>query len=351
VGALFIALLTTSGATIATTGDSGAATGSSGLRAKAAAIAATITADDTSLAREGDRYLQLSGDYDTAMSAAAQAEIHIGALKHQVANDTGAIRSAAIAAYVGDGADGTAGLLIDGTPDNAATKSTYAQVATGDLTTSIAALHNHEIGLEQMLTLEEQDAAAARIALDETTTERNAALTTLGAEQQVLTSVNGEIATLAEQEAAAAAQRAAAHEQALEAAQAAAATAAAQAAAQTSATHGTTPPPTEKPIALSAGPPAPAGILAASPSPATPTSLQAEFAAIRACESGDDYLLNTGNGYYGAYQFSASTWAGLGGVGLASAAPPAVQDAAAYRLYQERGWSSWPSCAVITGVR
>ena len=79
-------------------------------------------------------------------------------------------------------------------------------------------------------------------------------------------------------------------------------------------------------------------------------SLATDFAGIRSCESGDDYALDTGNGYYGAYQFSLSTWLGLGGSGLPSSAPPTVQDAAAYHLYQEVGFSAWPACSAVLGL-
>jgi hypothetical protein len=342
VGALFVALVTLSGSLVIVAG-SGAATGTSGLRARAAAIAASITSDNATLEEEGNHYLALSSSYESDLAQARASATHIGVLKHQVADDSGAIRSAAIAAYVGAGSGSSVGLLLIGTPDSTTTRNAYVEVAAGDLTTSIASLHNHEIGLEQSLTNEEQAAAAAKTARDETTTERSSALRTLDAEQHVLESVNTKIATLAEQEAAAAAARAEAAEQAALAAQVARAAAAA-------ASSTTTPNGALKPIPLASGPPAPASILAASPDAAAPASLQEDFAAIRICESGDDYALNTGNGYYGAYQFSGSTWAGLGNSGLASQAAPGVQDAAAYRLYRARGWSSWPSCAVITGV-
>lgn len=69
------------------------------------------------------------------------------------------------------------------------------------------------------------------------------------------------------------------------------------------------------------------------------------------CESGDDYSINTGNGYYGAYQFSLTTWQGLGYGGLPSQASPAQQDAAAQTLYDEAGWSPWPVCSVKLGLR
>ncbi|WP_131745038.1 transglycosylase family protein [Frankia sp. Cppng1_Ct_nod] len=75
-----------------------------------------------------------------------------------------------------------------------------------------------------------------------------------------------------------------------------------------------------------------------------------DFAKLRQCESGGNYSINTGNGYYGAYQFDAGTWHGLGYSGLPSNAPPALQDEAAYKLYDSRGWSPWPSCSAKMGL-
>ena len=77
---------------------------------------------------------------------------------------------------------------------------------------------------------------------------------------------------------------------------------------------------------------------------ATPASASSTWAQLRQCESGGNYSVNTGNGYYGAYQFSAGTWASLGYSGLPSDAPPAVQDEAALRLAQRSGFGQWPLC-------
>jgi hypothetical protein len=72
--------------------------------------------------------------------------------------------------------------------------------------------------------------------------------------------------------------------------------------------------------------------------------------ALRQCESGGNYSENTGNGYYGAYQFNAGTWASLGFPGLPSQAPAAEQDQAAQELQARRGWGQWPSCARRLGL-
>lgn len=58
------------------------------------------------------------------------------------------------------------------------------------------------------------------------------------------------------------------------------------------------------------------------------SSLADWLSALRDCESGGNYEDNTGNGYYGAYQFSLSTWERLGYSGLPSDASPGTQDTA-----------------------
>ncbi len=75
-----------------------------------------------------------------------------------------------------------------------------------------------------------------------------------------------------------------------------------------------------------------------------------DFARLRQCESGGNYSINTGNGYYGAYQFNLGTWRGLGYSGLPSSASPATQDAAAITLQAQRGWSPWPACSRKLGL-
>ena len=65
---------------------------------------------------------------------------------------------------------------------------------------------------------------------------------------------------------------------------------------------------------------------------AAPASASDPFAAIRQCESGGNYSTNTGNGFYGAYQFTQATWSSLGYSGSPANASPATQDAAAAAL-------------------
>lgn len=69
--------------------------------------------------------------------------------------------------------------------------------------------------------------------------------------------------------------------------------------------------------------------------------------SLRMCETGGNYGTNTGNGYYGAYQFSEATWNSMGtGVARADLAPPSVQDDAALRLARRSGFhSQFPGCS------
>lgn len=74
--------------------------------------------------------------------------------------------------------------------------------------------------------------------------------------------------------------------------------------------------------------------------------------ALRNCESGGNYSTNTGNGYFGAYQFSAATWRSMNtGYEFAHLAPPEVQDDAAMRLQARSGWGQWPACTRKLGLR
>jgi len=75
------------------------------------------------------------------------------------------------------------------------------------------------------------------------------------------------------------------------------------------------------------------------------------LARLRSCESGGNYDRNSGNGYYGAYQYDISTWANWGGFARADLAPPSVQDEKAWETYKRRGWQPWPSCKIKMGLQ
>ncbi|MBH5336606.1 LysM peptidoglycan-binding domain-containing protein [Streptomyces pactum] len=67
------------------------------------------------------------------------------------------------------------------------------------------------------------------------------------------------------------------------------------------------------------------------------------------CESGGNWSINTGNGYYGGLQFSASTWAAYGGTAYAPTADKATksqQIAIAQKVLAGQGKGAWPHCGV-----
>ena len=68
------------------------------------------------------------------------------------------------------------------------------------------------------------------------------------------------------------------------------------------------------------------------------------WTALATCESGDNPKEDTGNGFYGMYQFTISTWDSLGGSGIPSDASAATQTALAEKLYTEAGAGQWPVC-------
>ncbi len=69
--------------------------------------------------------------------------------------------------------------------------------------------------------------------------------------------------------------------------------------------------------------------------------------ALAKCESGGNWSINTGNGYYGGLQFSRRTWIAYGGGKYASRADLATkyeQIAIAKRTQASQGWNAWPGC-------
>lgn len=143
----------------------------------------------------------------------------------------------------------------------------------------------------------------------------------------------------------------------------------------------TAPPPPASPAAAPTAPPAstptrptvdPAPVPTPTPVPATPQPpadqdesdgpprgdgsggggpSAADWAALRECESSGSYGIDSGNGYYGAYQFSQATWDWIASIArpdlvgvVPSDASPGDQDALAFALYDMRGAAPWPTC-------
>ncbi|MFF3419925.1 transglycosylase family protein [Streptomyces sp. NPDC002698] len=96
---------------------------------------------------------------------------------------------------------------------------------------------------------------------------------------------------------------------------------------------------------------APFGLLAATGDAAAADS--GVWDRIARCESGGNWHINTGNGYYGGLQFSAGTWRAYGGTAYAPTADKAsrsAQIAVATKVQSAQGWGAWPTCSARAGA-
>ena len=66
--------------------------------------------------------------------------------------------------------------------------------------------------------------------------------------------------------------------------------------------------------------------------------------AVAACESGSNWAINTGNGYYGGLQFTMGTWRANGGIGSPDGASRDEQIRVAENVLRHQGLGAWPVC-------
>lgn len=101
-------------------------------------------------------------------------------------------------------------------------------------------------------------------------------------------------------------------------------------------------------------------VQAAAPAPApAPTPVgAANYASgntvwdrLAACESGGNWAINTGNGYYGGLQFTLSSWRAVGGSGYPNQASREEQIMRGQMLQSRGGWGNWPACSAKLGLR
>jgi resuscitation-promoting factor RpfA len=99
-----------------------------------------------------------------------------------------------------------------------------------------------------------------------------------------------------------------------------------------------------------------AGVATVAGGLATASSSQAAgtvWDRVAQCESGGNWSINTGNGYYGGLQFSDSTWDGFGGeryAATANRATKAEQITIAKKVLQAQGPGAWPTCGQRAGL-
>jgi peptidoglycan hydrolase CwlO-like protein len=258
-------------------------------------------------------------------------QAQIARLQRRVSGTEVMLRRQALLSYTGGTSSSVAVPVAGADPS---VRAEYLQVATGDLNDTI----------DQFRTAQRQLANAAATLGHQQQLSRAAAGNADEARQQALAAAAGEQARLDQlqtqlnryiEAAAVAAQRRAA------AAHAAAARAAAA--------------PTSQGLPVNDGLVAAVRAVVAAPAP-SPSGGPGGGAGgvwlqLRQCESSDNYAENSGNGYYGAYQFSEATWTGLGLPGRPDLEPPGMQDQAAIRLQALYGWGQWPACSVALGLR
>jgi hypothetical protein len=78
-------------------------------------------------------------------------------------------------------------------------------------------------------------------------------------------------------------------------------------------------------------------------------ALVSRWSGVARCESGGNWAINTGNGYYGGLQFSLSTWRAYGGSGYPHQQPAWYQASIADRLRVQSGLHHWPHCGRYYG--
>ena len=103
---------------------------------------------------------------------------------------------------------------------------------------------------------------------------------------------------------------------------------------------------TKKALAGAAATAAFAGLMA----PEATAAPDSDWDRLAQCESGGNWAINTGNGYHGGLQFSASTWQAFGGGQFAPTANLASREQqiiVAERTLAQQGWGAWPALSLI----
>jgi resuscitation-promoting factor RpfB len=92
----------------------------------------------------------------------------------------------------------------------------------------------------------------------------------------------------------------------------------------------------------------------APPTPSVPSGDSSVWDALAQCESGGNWAINTGNGYYGGLQFNLGTWQAYGGGAYAAYPHEATREqqiAVATKLRDANGgYGAWPACSASLGL-
>lgn len=263
---------------------------SAGLDAQAQALESQIVSNSAALHKMAQTLSDTQARVAAVDGAIVATQAALAGVQDQLAQAAQTLRSIALSQYMQDSE--TAGLSdFLGSPDQLAESATYRQLATTGESDAVASYLQAQAAVQRQQAQLEAERATASAAYASAGSQYAALKSAAGALQAQLNKVHDEQAAL--------------------------------------------------------GPPANVDL---SDLVGVNGSMAEDLYRLRMCESGDNYQDNTGNGYYGAYQFAMSTWENLGYSGLPSDAPPAQQDQGAIRLQQADGWGAWPACSAMLGL-
>jgi hypothetical protein len=345
-----------------------------------------VAAAEAQVVAGARRVHQLTVEYDQASLEAsalsglvATGEAQVARLQVQAVQASSRLRQEAIDSYTG-AYRGVPSLIAappgsavddpavddpavdDPAVDDPAVRAAYVSLASGDLRDSLDSYQASRRRLAQaqaVLAASQQRSLAAASALQHA---RDAAVAEANTDQARLDSLNAQLTSLEAAQTAADAQAAASARAARASAPAGPPVNGGLLAVVQAAVDQPPAQPVQAPanVAPPVSPPTPSPVVAVAPTavPAStsPTSTSGDGGAggvwlqLRECESGDNYQADTGNGYYGAYQFSQQTWSNLGFPGRPDLEPPSMQDQAAMKLQSESGWGQWPACSAALGL-
>lgn len=331
-------------------------------RQQIAEVQATVVSAAARIHALTAAYNQASFQAATLKEEVAQARAQVSAFQAQNFEVTSQLRQEAIDSYTG-AYSGVPSVVPSGNGPDLAVRAEYVSVASGNLKDSIDRFRTSRRELssaQAQLVVQQRQSGEALATVGQT---RQEALAEAASEQARLDSLQGRLTELV------ASQRAQQQAQAKAAAAAVAARPTTQglpvngglvavvqavvAPAPAPAAPVPAAPPTTFPKTVPSTTPPASPPSSAAPAPAGSTGdggAGGVWLQLRECESGDDYQANTGNGYFGAYQFSQQTWTDLGFPGRPDLGSPAMQDSAAQKLQAESGWSQWPACSAALGL-
>lgn len=281
------------GVMLATTARAAGADQVGSTRAQVKALEAQVSKDAGAIHALTAAYDQANLQSDTLAEAVRADQLQLAQLQQKVAASEFALRKEAVLSYTG-GVNPTSAMPAGTDPS---VRATYLSIASGSVADDVDRYRAEQAQLRTATANLERQVQASEAAVQAVASARANALAQAAAEESQLTNLEGRLHQL-----------------------------------------------------LAAGPPVNNGLVTVVHAIVSPGGAGGVWLQLRECESGNNYRANTGNGFYGAYQFSQSTWTNLGYPGRPDLESPGMQDAAAQKDQSEHGWGQWPACSAALGL-